>query len=90
MQVRWSEPAADDLGEIRRYIERDNPDAAQRVAMTIYDGCGSLAEMPHRGRKGNRPGTREMVFHGVPYIVVYRVRNDAVVILRILHGAQDR
>jgi len=31
-------------------------------------------------------GTRELVF--LPYIIPYRVRGDAIEILRIFHGAQ--
>jgi plasmid stabilization system protein ParE len=37
MQVRWSMPAAEDLEQIREWIERDNPEAARRVARTIFN-----------------------------------------------------
>jgi toxin ParE1/3/4 len=49
-----------------------------------------LADFPHLGRVGRRQGTRELVFTPLPYIVVYRVKKDAVQILRIWHGAQRR
>jgi hypothetical protein len=42
MGVSWSLPAAEDLERICRRIERDNPEAARRVALTIYDGCARL------------------------------------------------
>jgi plasmid stabilization system protein ParE len=58
------------------------------VAKTIYDGCESLINSPHRGRKGKQAGTRELVFSPLPYIAVYRV--DIVEILHIWHGARDR
>jgi hypothetical protein len=32
MEIRWSLPAAEDLERICERIERDNPDAARRVA----------------------------------------------------------
>jgi plasmid stabilization system protein ParE len=32
IEVRWSIPAAEDLENICEWIERDNPDAARRVA----------------------------------------------------------
>jgi addiction module RelE/StbE family toxin len=89
MRVRWSEPAADDLADIARYIRAGNPDAARRVAKAIYDGCESLVHSPHRGRKGKQPGTRELVFAPLPYLAVYRVRDNVVEILHIWHGAQD-
>jgi plasmid stabilization system protein ParE len=39
MELRWSVLAANDLEQICERIERDNPEAARRVAKTIYDGC---------------------------------------------------
>jgi hypothetical protein len=41
MQIRWSEPAAADLERICAWIERDNPEAARRVAQIVYEGCSS-------------------------------------------------
>jgi len=32
MEVRWSIPAAEDLEQICEWIERDNPEAARRIA----------------------------------------------------------
>jgi plasmid stabilization system protein ParE len=40
------------------------------------------------GRPGRISGTRELVITGTPFVAVYRVRADAVEILRFLHGAQ--
>jgi hypothetical protein len=36
MQIRWSVPAAEDLERMCARIERDNPEAASRVANIIY------------------------------------------------------
>jgi plasmid stabilization system protein ParE len=58
MQVRWTEPAAEDLYEIVRYIRRYSPRSACEVATKIYNGCESLALMPWQGRTGKVPGTR--------------------------------
>jgi plasmid stabilization system protein ParE len=35
------------------------------------------------------PGRRELVFSGLPYVAVYKVKQHAVEIVRIWHGAQD-
>jgi toxin ParE1/3/4 len=90
MRVRWTIPAADDLYNIVRHIQQDNPNAAADVAKTIYNGCASLAEFPFVGRKGRIPDSRELVFSHLPYIVVYRIQDPIVELLRIYHGAQDR
>jgi toxin ParE1/3/4 len=90
MKIHWSPEAADDLQCICERIEVDNPAAAARVARTIYDGCDRLKEFPRVGRTSRRmQGWRELVFPPLPYIVVYRVTEEAVEITRIFHGAQD-
>jgi addiction module RelE/StbE family toxin len=90
MEIRWSVPAAEDLERICERIQRDNPEAARRVARTIYDGCTRLQQYPHLGRASSRmPGRRELVFSPWPYIVVYQVTGQAVEISRVFHGAQD-
>jgi len=89
MLVRWTMPAAEDLQHIARYIRRDNPTAARKVAKTIFDAGNALEAFPGRGRTGRIPGTRELVFPGWPYILVYEVTEHTVEILRIYHGAQD-
>jgi plasmid stabilization system protein ParE len=90
MRVRWTDPAARDLTHICDYIkEHDAPAAARRVALAIYDTVGSLARFPHLGRPGRGPNTRELVFPGLPFLAIYRIRGDAIEIVRILHGAQN-
>jgi toxin ParE1/3/4 len=90
MEIRWSAPAADDLERICRWIDRDNPEAARRVAAIIYNGIGQLEDFPALGRASGRlAGRRELVFPPLPYIAVYRVKQDHIEISRIFHGAQD-
>ena len=90
MQVRWSVPAVEDLERICSWIERDNPDAAARVATAIYNGCAQLKDFPNLGRESRRmPGRRELVFPPLPYIAVYQIKQNLVEISRIFHGAQD-
>jgi toxin ParE1/3/4 len=86
MRLRWTRPAAEDLYNITRFIRRDDPTTAREVAKP---GCTTLASFPYRGRKGRKEGTRELVFPGLSYIVVYRIKDDTAELARIYHGAQD-
>jgi toxin ParE1/3/4 len=88
MLVRWSPEAASDFAAIVEYIRQDNPSAAQRAAQVIYEGLESLASFPNKGRPGRTKGTRELVFAPLPFVAVYRVKDDAVEIARVLHGSQ--
>jgi toxin ParE1/3/4 len=58
------------------------------VIRRIRGAVEQLAAMPGIGRPGRVPGTRELVVTGTPYIVPYRVRDDAVQIITVLHAAQ--
>ena len=88
MDARWAPRAADDLERIAGYIQQDDPDAAYRVAQTIYERAEGLQTLPTRGRPGRVEGTRELVLPPLPFIIVYRVLAETVEIVRIIHGAQ--
>jgi toxin ParE1/3/4 len=89
MEVRWSPEAADDLERIVIRIRQNNPQAARQLADTIYQRCADLIRFPNRGRRGRAAGTRELVLAPLPVIVVYRVKAEAVEIVRIYHRAQN-
>jgi len=48
-----------------------------------------LAEMPYIGHPGLEPGIRYWSVHRTPYLIVYRVKAEAVEILRLWHGRRD-
>jgi toxin ParE1/3/4 len=89
MRVRWTMPAAEDLTRIVEYIRTDNPEAARRVAQTIFEGVAGLGRFPGRGRPGHVEDTRELVFPPWPYIAVYEIAVDEVRILRVRHTSQN-
>jgi toxin ParE1/3/4 len=48
----------------------------------------SSSTFPNRGRLGRVEGTRELILAPLPFIAVYEVQQEQVILLRILHGAQ--
>jgi toxin ParE1/3/4 len=88
MEVRWLDDAIADVTGLYRYIATDDPGAAARVVQRIQDAVRLLAEMPHRGRPGRWPGTRELVIPRTPDIIPYRVAGDRIEILRVFEGAR--
>ena len=63
-------------------------ETANQVTRAIYDAIKSLPPMPHRGRPGRIENTRELVLSSLPYIIVYRVFDERLLILNNVHGAQ--
>ncbi len=90
MRLRWTPAAAGDLESINDYLTQHLPTFAQSTIREIYQAILSLRSIPNRGRPGREEGTRELVLPRLPYIVVYRVREDDIEILHIYHGAQQR
>jgi toxin ParE1/3/4 len=89
MTPSWSPEAIDDLTALRAYIERDDPAAAQRIALHIIHNIEILlSDTPEMGRPGRVPGTRELVIPKAPFIVPYRLDGGRIQVLRIFHSAR--
>jgi toxin ParE1/3/4 len=88
MQVVWLKPAVVDLHRVCKYIRQDNPAAAERTGTRIEAAVENLARFPEMGHRGEVSGTRELVISNLPYFVVYRLGDNAVQILRVLHDKQ--
>ncbi len=85
-RVVWTAEARTSLAGVSAYVEQFNPLAAQRLATKIVAAADSLADHPERGRR-IRTGVRELTIV-YPYLIRYEVRDDAVMILRVRHGAR--
>jgi toxin ParE1/3/4 len=90
MRIRWTPAAAADLEQIKDYLTEHMPEYTESTVLRLYASVRSLKAMPNRGRNGREAGTRELVLTPLPYIVVYRINGDAVEILHLHHGSQDR
>jgi toxin ParE1/3/4 len=90
LEIVWSPLALTKLSEIRAYVAKDKPDAAVRLATRIVAVVEALREYPYLGRVGPKPGIRELVIGGTPYIVLYRVQGRHAIISTIWHGAQRK
>ena len=90
MRIRWTPAAAADLQHLGDYLKDHHPHFRQPTMRKVYAAIQSLREWPHRGRVGREEGTRELLFPPLPYIAVYRVKEQIIEVLRIFHGAQGR
>lgn len=87
-RLEWRQTARSDLLSIIDYISDHNPDAAQALRDEIDAKVGRLIENPRLYRTGRVEGTREMVVRS-NYLVIYREDERAIIILRVLHAAQQ-
>jgi toxin ParE1/3/4 len=89
MRVRWLRTALRNLDEEASYIAADDPAAARLVVARVLEAVARLADQPGLGRPGRVPSTRELVVARTRYIVPYRVKRDAVEILRVFHTSRQ-
>ena len=89
--VRWSSTAWQQYQEALDFVAVDRPQAALEQDASIIRAVARLGAFPKLGRAGRVRGTRELVVSGTPFIVVYRIQEDAgaVQVIRFLHGAQQ-
>ena len=88
MRIIWSRRAIQHLTHVRDYIARENPESAKDIAGRILEAVDRLATYPNLGRPGRKPGVRELVVPGTPYIIPYRIRGERVELIAVFHGRQ--
>ena len=87
MQIQWTKGASRNLKQVEEYIAQDNPRAVVDTVLKIIKSVELLVHQPAMGRVGRMVDTRELIVSGTPYIVPYRVKEEKIQILRVLHGA---
>ena len=88
MRVIFSPASLRDLTAIGDYIARENRPRARSFVAELRQMCRSLSLDSLRYPSQPRwPGIRRMPIGN--YLVLYRVSNDALQIVRVLHSARD-
>jgi plasmid stabilization system protein ParE len=91
-ELRWTLEALDWLEDIQRYIEQDNPQAAENVIDGILQKAEVLTAFPDIGTRLRivPEGEVRMILYG-HYRIAYLCRNDTdlIEILGVFHGALD-
>ena len=85
-----TEDAKADHMEIKAFIRRHSPKRAESFIDELLDKCGTLPDMPRAFPlipRYEHHGIRRCVHRD--YLIFYRVREELIEVLRILHGARD-
>jgi addiction module RelE/StbE family toxin len=90
--VRLLSIAEQDLVDLVSYFAAENPRAASAMLNHVEDSLKSLQSHPFVGRVPHNPkltalGYRVLVIEN--YLVFYKVKDNVVLVHRILHGARD-
>ena len=86
MKLRWTPRAVADMEEIGDYLVAVSPQAWEHLLLRVERLTETILDFPLMGKAGLLPGTREFVLSGTPYILVFQLKDDSVVILSVRDG----
>ena len=84
--LEWTRRAQSDRQRIAEfYAEEASPLIAIEALTAIRSAADRVRKPPLAYRTGKRAGTRELVMRRFPYVLIYRIQPNSIVILRVLH-----
>jgi plasmid stabilization system protein ParE len=89
-QVIWTDPALGDVQHILRFVARDSPRYAEKLADRFREAPRRLAREPRTGwqvPEYERDDVREILVS--PYRLIYVIRGDDCYIVTAVHGSRD-
>lgn len=86
----FSTKARADLVAIADFIAADDPIRASRFVAALRERCVSLTLHPFQGRPAPEIDAQARLLVFRSYVVLHRVVDERIEIIRVLHGAQDR
>lgn len=88
MKIVWTARARRNLRDAARYVMQFNPTAALAIVQTIRAAPAQLTQFPASGRPGQIEGTRELLVGSTDYILPYRMQDDVIEILAVVHTSR--
>lgn len=86
--VEYTGPARADIDAIYHYIAIDNPRAASAVVAAIHQTVEILRQFPEKSRHTRQRRLRAVPLSRYPYIVFFKIRQDKIFVVHVLHGAR--
>jgi len=89
MKLRWLPHARADLRAIRAHVAEDSPINAERLLDRLIRRAECIPDFPQAGRvvpEFALDDVREIIES--PYRIIYRIGNDRIDVLTVMHGAR--
>lgn len=89
--IIWLPEAAEDLQQISDFVAQTSPAYADSMIGRILDAVENLQPFPRIGHAVTEVRIKGVALRELavpPYRVIYRLRDDRVVILAVIHGAR--
>ncbi len=91
MLIKWAVSAQEDLRSILQYfINEQDEETGQELVNGLFGSTTRLENFPLSGKPGEIHDTRELILPKLSYILVYKVNNATVEIIRVIHTSKLR
>jgi len=92
MKISYSPESIGDLIRLRKFIEIENPQSAQKIALSLNEGISQLKSFPFLGIEAELAPEPEKIRDLIigNYIVRYLIHSEQIYILRIWHHKEER
>ena len=92
MKLLYTARAIADLTDIGDYLATRSPIGAERVRAAILVTLRNIIDLPFAGRRQTTDAVRKVSVRRYPYLVYYRLDEDAgeIVVLTVQHSSRRR
>ena len=92
MKISYTPESVGDLIRLREFIEIKNPQAAQKIALSLKEGISQLKSFPFLGVEVEHAPEPEKIRDLIigNYIARYLVHSKQIYVLRIWHHNEER
>lgn len=91
LPIKWTESSWEDLDGITDYLLGEGVpfEEVEGYIKRIFKAPEHLSTLPGAGKPGRMPNTREWLVKDTPYALIYRVKDNMVQILRVMHSSRQ-
>ena len=69
------------------YAQEASPYISLEARQAIGKAAIATSANPLHYREGKKPGTHEYIMRRFPYTIIYRIKEQRIIIVRVLHQA---
>jgi toxin ParE1/3/4 len=88
MDIIFSPEATDSIRSIQNFL-KEVPIAFDKVVGRINICLKIIKNNPYIGKEGRYQGTRELFVSNTSYVIIYRIKEDTIEVITILHTSRQ-
>ena len=89
MNIILSTKAKFNLKQIYNYIAKENDISAKKTLDKLYNIIELIAQQPYIGIVGRVENTREFFIPQTNYFIIYKIENNNLYIMNVMHSARN-